>query len=72
MADQDPPKVPTLSKINTPLKWCKSFKNCLYNTFGVRKVPVSYVIPEDVEIPDESGTDPDKAYNPLSANKAYG
>eukprot|EP00957_Ditylum_brightwellii_P130689 9970087-Ditylum_brightwellii.AAC.1 len=72
MADLDPPKIPTLSKTNTPLKWCESFKNCIYNTFGVRKVPLSYVIHDDVEVPNESGTDPDKMYNPLSTNKAHG
>eukprot|EP00957_Ditylum_brightwellii_P089764 6836678-Ditylum_brightwellii.AAC.1 len=72
MADQDPPKVPTFSKTNIPLKWCELFKNCLYNIFGVMKVLLSYVMCEDIEVPNESGTDPDKRYNPLSTKRAHG
>ena len=46
MEKQDAPKVPTLSKVNTPLKWCESFKHYLYALFGVRKIPLTYVIRE--------------------------
>ena len=37
-------KLPVLTKSNTPIKWCESFKHYLHNTFGVRKVPLLYVI----------------------------
>ena len=35
---QESPTLPMLSKNNPPLKWCESFKNFLYASFGVRKV----------------------------------
>ena len=29
-------RLPILTKNNTPIKWCESFKHYLHNTFGVR------------------------------------
>ena len=72
MEKQDSPKLPTLSKINTPLKWCESFKHYLYSTFGVRKIPLTYVIREKVSVVPESGNDPNGSYDPLQTNKSYG
>ena len=72
MGDQEAPKLPTLSKMNTPLKWCESFKHYLYATFGVRKIPLTYVIRKSVSVAPESGNDPSVTYDPLQNNKAYG
>ena len=67
MKNQDVPKLPTLSKIYTALKWCESFKHYLYATFGVRNV-----IRKSESVRSESGDDPEATYNPLQNNKAYG
>ena len=72
MEKQDVPKLPTLSKINIPLKWCESFKHYLYATFGVRKIPLTYVIRESVNETPENGSDPNAGYDPLQDNKLYG
>ena len=72
MEKQDAPKLPTLSKTNTPLKWCESFKHYLYATFGVRKIPLVYVIRESADVTPESGNDPNVTYDPLQQGKAYG
>ena len=71
MEKQDSPKLPTLSKINTPLKWCESFKHYLYSTFGVRKIPLTYVICDTESVTPENGDDPNAKYDPLQTNKAY-
>ena len=60
-----------------PLKWCKSLNQFLYHTFSVRKVPLTYIICDEVEVDLEdvpAGTvvDPDMKYDPLEANKAFG
>ena len=65
MSEQDKPTLPLLSKTNPPLKWCESFKNFLYATFGVRTVPLLYVIRDEVDVPNEEE-------DPLQAGKAYG
>ena len=60
-----------LSKNTPPLKWCESFKHYLSNIFGVRNIPLSYVVREKVEVDPEvavAGLDPD----PLQPNKSYG
>ena len=72
MEKQEVPKLPTLSKINTPLKWCESFKHYLYTTFGVRKIPLTYVIRKSESVTPESGNDPVATYDPIKNNKAYG
>lgn len=53
MIQTDPPSVPVLSKHITPIKWMESFKDCLFNTYGVRKCPLSYVIRPDVVVEPE-------------------
>lgn len=65
MADNEAPSLPLLSKNNPPLKWCESFKQYLYSKFGVRKVPLLYVIRDNVEVTPE-------ADDPLQTGKAYG
>ena len=72
MEKQDAPKLITISKINTPLKWCESFQHYLYATFGVRKIPLTYVIRESVNVTPENGSDPNAGYDPLQDNKSYG
>ena len=70
MEKQDSPKLPTLSKINTPLKWCESFKHYLYSILGVRKIPLTYVICETGSVTPENGDDPNETYNPPQTDKA--
>ena len=65
MADNDAPTLPLLSKNNPPLKWCESFKQYLYAKFGVRKVPLLYVIRENEDVTPE-------AEDTLLEGKAYG
>ena len=70
-------KLPVLSKTLPPLKWSESFKQYLYHSFGVRKVPLTYVIREkvvvDPEAPPAGGAaDPDTSYDPLETGKPYG
>ena len=72
MSKQDTPKLPTLSKNNTPLKWCESFKHYLYSTFGVRHIPLIYVIRDSVHVTSETRDDPNTVFDPLQAGKAYG
>lgn len=72
LSEQDAPKLPSLSKNNPPLKWCESFKHFLYSSFGVRKVPLLYVIRENVGVVPEDGNDLDTVYDPLMPNKAFG
>ena len=52
--EEDKVSVPVLSKQVPPLKWIKSFKNHLYNTFGIRKCPLLYVVREDAVVPQEA------------------
>ena len=72
MAEQEAPSLPMLTKNNPPLKWCESFKNFLYATFGVRKIPLLYVIRENEDVTPENGVDPNATYDPLQTGKAYG
>ena len=72
LAKQVPAKVPSLSKTNPPLRWCESFKNVCYNTFGVRIVPLLYVICDAVDVTPETGADPYVTYDPCLTNKAHG
>ena len=62
LSDISPPKVPILSKTNPPLRWCESFKNVCYNTYGVRTVPLLYIIRETVDVTPETGADPNVTY----------
>ena len=57
LSKQVSPKVPVLSKTNPPLRWSESFKNVCYNTFGMRTVPLSYIIRDKVEVTPEIEAD---------------
>ena len=72
LSKQSPPKVPTLTKTNTPLRWYDAFKKVCYNTFGVRTVPLTYIIREKVEVTPETGNDASVTYDPCLTNKAHG
>ena len=72
LSNQEPPKIPSLSKTNPPLRWSESFKNVCYNTFGVRLVPLSYIIRDKVEVTPETGADPNATYDPCLQDKAHG
>ena len=50
---EDKADVPVLSKQVPPLKWIESFKNHLFNTFGIRKCPLLYIIRENAAVPSE-------------------
>ena len=65
LSEEDRPKVPVLSKNQTPLRWMESFKDCLYRTYGVRTCPISYVIRSNVEVEDE-------ASDPLDFGNCFG
>ena len=70
-------KLPILSKNCPPLKWCESMKHFLYSTFGVRKIPLTYIIRDNVDVAPEAPPvgqqpDPDVTYDPLVVGKAYG
>ena len=62
---EDKADVPVLSKQIPPLKWIESFKNHLYNTYGIRKCPLQYVVRESAAVRAE-------ADDPLQAGKSYG
>ena len=72
LSNESAPKVPTLTNTNTPLRWCESFKNIWYNTFGVRTVPLSYIIRDEVEVTPETGDDLDTIYDSCLAKQAHG
>lgn len=72
MAKQDVPQVPALTKPNPPLRWCESFKNVCYNTSGVRKIPLLYIIRENVEVTPEAGTNTTVTYDLCKINKSHG
>ena len=40
--------------------------------FGVRRVPLSYVIRTEVDVIPKTEVDPDVTYNPCLLNKAHG
>ena len=56
--------MPVLHKNSTPLKWIKSFRDCLYRTYGLRKTPLLYVVRDSADVLA-------KANNPLENDKAY-
>ena len=68
--------LPMLSKNTPPLKWCESFEHYLANTFGVRNIPLSYVVREKVDVDPEAEVggvaDLDVTYDPLQPNKSHG
>ena len=72
MSAQESPTLPILSKNNPPLKWCESFKNFLYASFGVRKVPLLNVIRNNLAVTPEMGEDVEGTYDPLQEEKSFG
>ena len=69
-------KLPVLSKNCPPLKWCESMKHYLFNTFGVRKIPLTYIIRDEVAVAPEAPPagqipDPSVTYDPLVTDMAY-
>ena len=70
-------KLPVLSKNCPPLKWCESMTHYLFNTFGVRKIPLTYIIRDSAVVAPEAPpagdiADPDITYDPLVRDSAYG
>ena len=70
-------KLPVLSKNCPPLKWCESMKHYLFNTFGVRKIPLTYIIRDNADVAPEAppagqNPDPSVTYDPLVADRTYG
>ena len=65
LSEKDKPDVPVIHKNLAPIRWVESFKDCLYRTFGVRDVPLLYVIRDEVEVKPE-------ADDPLEGSHAYG
>jgi hypothetical protein len=65
LSKEQKPDVPLLHKNSTPLKWIESFKDCLFNTYGIRKAPLLYIIRDKSETPTE-------ADDPLTPGFAYG
>ena len=65
LSEEDRPKVPALSKNQTPIRWMESFKDCLYRTYGVRTCPISYVIRESPQVEPEIN-------DPLGPGQCFG
>ena len=72
LSKQASPKIPVLSKTNPPLRWAESFKNICYNTYGVRTVPLSYIIREKTDVIPETGADAAVTYDPCLPDQAHG
>ena len=72
LSTQVSPKILGLSKTNPPLRWSESFNFFCYNTFGVRTVPLSYIIRDKIEVTPEIGTDANVTYDPCLRDKAHG
>lgn len=58
-------KLPVLSKNCPPMKWCESMKLYFDATFGVRNIPLSYVIRESANVTPEVD-------DPLAPSSSYG
>jgi hypothetical protein len=50
MAELTSPTVPCITKNNSPLRWTDTFSDYCLNTFGVRTVPLAYIIREKVDV----------------------
>jgi hypothetical protein len=74
MADLTSPTVPCITKNNPPLRWTDTFKDYCLNTFGVRTVPLAYIIRDKVEVLPEAMPDdnPIGTIDPLLPGKPYG
>ena len=49
--DEDAPDVPKISKALPVIKWTEAFSDFLSRVVGVRTIPLSYVIRQNVEVP---------------------
>ncbi len=58
-------KLPVLSKNNPPLRWCDSMKHYLHSKYGLRKIPLDYVIRDVAQVLPE-------VQDPLLADEPYG
>ncbi len=58
-------KLPVLSKSCPPMKWCESMKLYLDSTFGVRTIPLSYIIRDSATVTPEVD-------DPLEAGASFG
>ena len=45
------PEVPTISKSLTIIRWIEAFQDHCFHCFGVRFIPLAYVIRDTVEVP---------------------
>ena len=76
MVKNETMKLPALTASNLPLQWCESFRNFLYTTFGVRKIPLLYVVRESATVTPEVApavaAEPNAVYDPLLTDKSYG
>lgn len=74
MAELTPPSVPLITKNNPPLRWADTFGDYCLNTFGVRTVPLAYVIRPVIEplpeVPDDD--DVNAKTDPLLPGKPFG
>ena len=64
LVKEEKPDVPIIHKNLAPIRWLESFKDCLYCTFGVREMPLIYVICDEVAVMPE-------ANDPLNGRNAY-
>ena len=72
LTDQDSSKLPLLTKNNTPLKWCESFRHHLYLSFWSKGDSPPLCLCDTITVTPESGTDPNIKYDPLMTGKSYG
>ena len=74
MAELSSPSVPCITKNNSPLRWTDTFLDYCMNTFGVRTVPLAYIIRKNVDVlPEAMPIDnPIGRIDPLLPGKAYG
>ena len=50
---ETPPEVPLLGKGQPILKWVETFEDHCLRCYGIRNIPLSYVIRQDAELDDE-------------------
>ena len=73
MAELTPPSVPCIMKNNPPLRWTDTFIDYCMNTFGVRTVPLAYIIRKNVDVlPKATPLVRTGSFDPLIPGKAYG
>lgn len=65
LKDQEPTDMPTISRELQVMQWQPAFSNYLGSVFGVREIPLAYVIRETVDVKPH-------AEDPFAGNKLYG